>query len=140
MSENKLFPDVEQAREAIKKSTEGLADEIVKELLEELPGRLQRNIQRGELYMYHSLSNFSVCKTKQHVEAVQKVEELLRAEGYHVESYLRDYNGVYSYISMFISWDIEALKADKYVYDNYQKAISMKDSCRIGAAPKSTKI
>lgn len=140
MNEEKLFPDVEQAREIIKKNTEGLSDRIVKELLEELPGRLQRNIQRGELYIYHSLSNFSICKTKQHVEAVQKVEELLRAEGYHVESYLRDYNGVYNYISMFISWDIEALKADKYIYDNYQNAISMKGSHRIGTIPNSIKI
>lgn len=140
MNEEKLFPDVKEAREIIKKNTEGLSDKIVKELLKELPVRLQRNIQRGELYIFHSLDNFSVCKTKQHVEAVQKVEELLRAEGYHVESYLREYNGVYNYISMFISWDIEALKADKYIYNNYQNAINMEGRHRIGTIPNSAKI
>lgn len=136
----KIFPCVEEARQMTRKNTEGLADRIVEVLLDELPTRIQRNAARGELYLYHSLSNFSICKTKQHVKAVQKVEELLRAEGYHVESYLRDCNGIYSYISIFISWDIEALKADEYVYANYQKAISMRDSHRIGVPPKSTKI
>lgn len=121
MENNKYFPDINEGRKLAKQALEGLSNKVKTELISRLYKRIERNMNRGELYLMECTENFSVVKTKHYIKAINEVEEILRNEGYHVESYLEDYNGCYYNITMLICWDIEALKADTYSYSNYKK-------------------
>lgn len=116
----KLFPDVNEARKKIKELEKNLPNKIKNELLEEIPGRISRNISKGAYYINHIVSRFPVFHTEKYVQAVKEVGDLLIAEGYHVEAYIEDYNGYYNMISILISWDIDAVKNDKYMSKQYE--------------------
>lgn len=117
---DKLFPDINEAKKTIQAMEETLPDRIRQELLNELPGRIRRNIDKGAYYIHHVLSRFPVYHTDKYAKAVKEVCDLLIAEGYHVEAYVEDYNGYYYVISMLISWDIEKVKSDKYTLKQYE--------------------
>ena len=114
-----LFPDVKEARELLRKKELELPDRIKNELLEKLPGRISRHIDEGDYYIYHNVGCFATFHTKYYVEAVKKVQDLLKAEGYHVESYVEEYNYYYNKIKMLISWDIDHVSNDEYLLSRY---------------------
>lgn len=115
----KLFPDIEEAKKLLREAEVKIPSKVKQELLEYLPGRMSRNIAKGAYYIDHSISHFPVFHTKYYVEAVKEVQELLRAEGYHVECYVKDYNGYYNTIDMLISWDIDHILNDEYLLSQY---------------------
>lgn len=116
-----IFLDVNEARELSRRVLESTKTKVKKELISELPGRISRNAKRGELFVAHYTDHFSIVKTIYYVKAVKEIKEQLINKGYHVESFISEYNGVYNSIGILICWDIESLKNDPYSLAKYEE-------------------